>query len=111
MDLNQSGRRLAGLGHKPSKLAITGSNPVDRTKRFLSFELCKISCLKWFSTVFESLNPICRINVVEKKEFFFFALYPMLVVLQTSIVEQTLEMFLQKGFRSYGADFQLPRKQ
>jgi hypothetical protein len=27
----QRGRRLAGLGHKPSKLAITGSNPVDRT--------------------------------------------------------------------------------
>ena len=32
MDLIQCGRRLAGLGHKPSKLAITGSNPVDRTK-------------------------------------------------------------------------------
>jgi hypothetical protein len=28
---NIGGRRLAGLGHKPSKLAITGSNPVDRT--------------------------------------------------------------------------------
>jgi hypothetical protein len=28
---NICGRRLAGLGHKPSKLAITGSNPVDRT--------------------------------------------------------------------------------
>ena len=37
--LISSGRRLAGLGHKPSKLAITGSNPVDRTTipvRFLS---------------------------------------------------------------------------
>jgi hypothetical protein len=29
------GRRLAGLGHKPSKLAIPGSNPGDRT-----FVLC-----------------------------------------------------------------------
>ena len=30
--LNQSGRRLVGLGLKPSKLAIPGSNPGDRTK-------------------------------------------------------------------------------
>jgi hypothetical protein len=29
--LISSGRRLAGLGHKPSKLAIPGSNPGDRT--------------------------------------------------------------------------------
>ena len=36
--LNQvasSGRRLAGLGHKPSKLAIPGSNPGDRTISWL----------------------------------------------------------------------------
>jgi hypothetical protein len=33
MRLMSSGRRLAGLGHKPSKLAIPGSNPGDRTKR------------------------------------------------------------------------------
>ena len=31
--LNQSGRRLVGLGLKPSKLAIPGSNPGDRTKQ------------------------------------------------------------------------------
>ena len=30
---NQSGRRLVGLGLKPSKLAIPGSNPGDRTKQ------------------------------------------------------------------------------
>jgi len=69
-----------------------------------------MSCLKWFSTVFESLNPICRINVVEKKNSFFSHFYPMLVVLQTSIVEHTLEMFLRKGFRSYRAGFKPPKK-
>lgn len=37
MALVFSGRRLVGLGHKPSKLAIPGSNPGDRT----------ISCLVW----------------------------------------------------------------
>ena len=31
MKLMSSGRRLVGLGHKPSKLAIPGSNPGDRT--------------------------------------------------------------------------------
>jgi hypothetical protein len=31
MKLMPSGRRLVGLGHKPSKLAIPGSNPGDRT--------------------------------------------------------------------------------
>ncbi len=31
MKIMLSGRRLAGLGHKPSKLAIPGSNPGDRT--------------------------------------------------------------------------------
>jgi hypothetical protein len=31
------GRRLVGLGHKPSKLAIPGSNPGDRTKLTFSF--------------------------------------------------------------------------
>lgn len=31
MKLLVSGRRLVGLGHKPSKLAIPGSNPGDRT--------------------------------------------------------------------------------
>ena len=30
--LNNGGRRLVGLGLKPSKLAIPGSNPGDRTK-------------------------------------------------------------------------------
>ena len=34
--LNQRGRRLVGLGLKPSKLAIPGSNPGDRTKRILA---------------------------------------------------------------------------
>ena len=29
---DKGGRRLVGLGHKPSKLAIPGSNPGDRTK-------------------------------------------------------------------------------
>ena len=31
MKLMSGGRRLVGLGHKPSKLAIPGSNPGDRT--------------------------------------------------------------------------------
>ena len=31
--LNRGGRRLVGLGLKPSKLAIPGSNPGDRTKQ------------------------------------------------------------------------------
>ena|SRR3990170_6395298 len=39
MDLPQSGRRLVGLGHKPSKLAIPGSNPGDRTKKLRLFLL------------------------------------------------------------------------
>ena len=29
--VSEGGRRLVGLGHKPSKLAIPGSNPGDRT--------------------------------------------------------------------------------
>lgn len=37
-----SGRRLAWLGHKPSKLAITGSNPVDRTT---TLQLREQACL------------------------------------------------------------------
>ena len=37
MKLMSSGRRLVGLGHKPSKLAIPGSNPGDRTKRNTHF--------------------------------------------------------------------------
>jgi|GEM_PF-3979438 hypothetical protein len=35
MALMYSGRRLVGLGHKPSKLAIPGSNPGDRTISWL----------------------------------------------------------------------------
>ena len=33
MKIKLSGRRLVGLGHKPSKLAIPGSNPGDRTNK------------------------------------------------------------------------------
>ncbi len=38
----RSGRRLAGLGHKPSKLAIPGSNPGDRTRNYC-FHSCPLN--------------------------------------------------------------------
>ena len=60
--LNQSGRRLVGLGLKPSKLAIPGSNPGDRTSFSLDpriVALTNVLSRENLDSLFSSLSELC----------------------------------------------------
>ena len=77
-----SGRRLVGLGHKPSKLAITGSNPVDRTN-VLSVSALIIALRSlwrldpYFDLVFYTILSFClhQFDLALNKSVFFAGLF------------------------------------